>query len=329
MSKTKYVKLVARPDTWFKVGTEVYDYDAPYEDKKRITLDYWNQCLNEGGICVRGIRICELGYETNGCLNCKPGEERIDGEYCTCDEFDAETIMPDNPIVIGVGGFARSGKDTFVKISKQVLKEHGFSSIKLAFADELKEEIDPFLKENYGISAWTDDTEEKRIIRPFLVAHGCGKRQQTNGAYWVDKIDKLIENVHFNEDVIFISDCRFPNEVKWVHDKWNGWFVHLSKYSVLSGMQYDSFTGKETGVRTWEQFDEAPNEEEAENDPICEKLADYNLKLENAIEREKRLHGNIITPESLINNSYLVEEITKCLSTYPAFSSVLKSLVPQ
>jgi hypothetical protein len=26
------------------------------------------------------------------------------------------------------------------------------------------------------------------------------------------KLDK-IENIHFNEDVIFISDCRFPNEI--------------------------------------------------------------------------------------------------------------------
>jgi hypothetical protein len=91
----KYVKLTARPDTWFKEGTEVYDYDANYEDKKRVTLDYWNECMGEGGgigICVRGIRECELGYENDVPLNCKPGEERIDGEYCSCDEFDVEII---------------------------------------------------------------------------------------------------------------------------------------------------------------------------------------------------------------------------------------------
>lgn len=221
------------------------------------------------------------------------------------------------PVVIGVGGFARSGKDTFVKIAKKILKEHGYSSIKLAFADALKEEIDPFLKENYSISAWTDDTEEKKVIRPFLVAHGCGKRAQSAGKYWVDKIDQAIEGIHFSEDVIFISDCRFPNEVDWVHNKWGGWFVHLSKYSVLSGMQYDSFTGKETGVKEWKQLDEAPNEEEAKNDPICAKKADYCLEMENAIERELRLTGNKITVESLIDNTYLNGEIMKCLSKCP------------
>jgi len=89
----KYVKLIARPDTWFKEGTEVYDYDANYSDKKRITLDYWNTCLKESnGICVRGIRVCELKYEIDGSLGHKNGDEREDGEYCSCDEFDVEVI---------------------------------------------------------------------------------------------------------------------------------------------------------------------------------------------------------------------------------------------
>ncbi len=88
----KYVKLVARKDTWFKEGTEVYDYDENYEDKKHVTLQYWNECLLDGnGICVRGIRVCEDNpNETR--MGCKIGEERIDGEYCGCDEFDVTEI---------------------------------------------------------------------------------------------------------------------------------------------------------------------------------------------------------------------------------------------
>jgi len=79
----KYVKLVAKPDTWFKEGTEVYEYDSDYEQKKRITLDYWNDCVNSNalikGICVRGIHN-------------EDGEEMIDGEFCPLDEFDVEII---------------------------------------------------------------------------------------------------------------------------------------------------------------------------------------------------------------------------------------------
>jgi hypothetical protein len=96
--KLKFVKLIARSNTWFKEGTEVYDYDADYSDKKMVTLDYWDTCRKEGngicvrGICVRGIRVCELGYETDGSLGYKNGDEREDGEYCSCDEFDVEII---------------------------------------------------------------------------------------------------------------------------------------------------------------------------------------------------------------------------------------------
>lgn len=226
------------------------------------------------------------------------------------------------PIVIGVGGFARSGKDTFVKVAKQVLKDNGYSCIKLAFADALKEEIDPFLRQHYDISAWTDDTDEKKIIRPYLVAHGCGKRMFGDGRYWIDQIDQAIESIHFTTDVIFISDCRFENEVDWLHEKWGGWFVHLKKYSVKSGMQHDSFTGGEIGHKEWKQYDEAPNEEEAIQDPKCEAKADYKLELENVVERELRLTGNKISVNDLTYNTYLSGEIKICLSNHPAFSKL-------
>ena len=89
----KYVKLIAKPDTWFEAGTEVFDYDCDFFQKQRVTLDCWNACLKEGnGICVRGIRVCELGYETDGSLGYKVGDKRVDGEYCSCDEFDVEIV---------------------------------------------------------------------------------------------------------------------------------------------------------------------------------------------------------------------------------------------
>ena len=237
------------------------------------------------------------------------------------------TTNNEKPVVIGVGGFARSGKDTFVKVAKRVLKDNGYSSVKLAFADPLKEEIDPFLRQHYDISAWTDDTEEKKIIRPYLVAHGCGKRNISNGKYWVDQIDQAIETIHFNEDVIFISDCRFPNEVDWVHEKWGGWFVHLKKYSLVD--DYRVTWEKGLAVNTefikngCKSYDKAPNEEEAVQDPLCEAKSDYCLELENAIEKTLREKGIKITAEALVDDSYLINEITTCLSKCP-FLTILR-----
>jgi hypothetical protein len=53
----KYVKLIAKPDTWFKAGTEVFDDDC---FGKRYTLEAYNQWLKSGIILARGIRVCEL-----------------------------------------------------------------------------------------------------------------------------------------------------------------------------------------------------------------------------------------------------------------------------
>jgi hypothetical protein len=85
----KYVKLIAKPDTWFKAGTEVFNDD---EYGKRITLESYNAWLKSGSILARGIRVCEYDYEL--ALGYKLGEEREDGELCGIDEFDM-TIVDD------------------------------------------------------------------------------------------------------------------------------------------------------------------------------------------------------------------------------------------
>lgn len=245
--------------------------------------------------------------------------------------------------VIGVAGFARSGKDTFVTIARKILKENGYTSQQFSFARGLKEDLDPWLIEKYGISAWTTDAAEKALIRPFMVAHGCGKRIQTEGRYWIDKVDDMVtfskhgfshSGVDPLKHIYFISDVRFSNEEKWLHEKWNGWLVHLKKYTMVDDVDYtfdyESYPELD-GVEHPEDYepdgiieekvvrkvyDKAPNDEEEKNDPLVASKSDCRLELESVIEREKR-SGNIITPESIVDNSYLIEEITKCLVKCP------------
>ena len=87
----KYVKLIAKPNTFFKAGTEVFDYN---EFGKRITLESYNECLKSGTILVRGTRICQFSTELLIGSGYKMGEERIDGELCDINEFDM-TIVDD------------------------------------------------------------------------------------------------------------------------------------------------------------------------------------------------------------------------------------------
>lgn len=88
----KYVKLTAKHDTWFKEGTEVYDYYCkPPDQLQRVTLEEWEGCISFEGIkalCVIGRRTSKLKNE----LQIFGEGERWDGEYCGCDEFDVEIV---------------------------------------------------------------------------------------------------------------------------------------------------------------------------------------------------------------------------------------------
>ena len=93
------------------------------------------------------------------------------------------------PFIFGIAAFARSGKDTFAKILKNISKEkYGLDSEIISFANALKKALDPWLIEEFGISAFTQDEHEKKIIRPILVAWGEAKRQ-INPNYWISKVE--------------------------------------------------------------------------------------------------------------------------------------------
>lgn len=88
----KYVKLTAKPDTWFKEGTEVYSDDCnPPHQLQRVTLEEWESCVNFTGIkgiLVCGIRVSKYNYE----IKLFGKSERWDGEFCWIGEFDVEIV---------------------------------------------------------------------------------------------------------------------------------------------------------------------------------------------------------------------------------------------
>jgi hypothetical protein len=121
-----------------------------------------------------------------------------------------------NNIIIGVTGFARSGKDTFFQESSRLLSKA--KCHRYAFADALKEESDDFLKKHVGISAFTEEAEDKELIRPFLVTYGTHLRRKLDPSCWIKKVEQAIEDNHKSSrnNIIFITDVRFENEAQWV-----------------------------------------------------------------------------------------------------------------
>lgn len=135
--------------------------------------------------------------------------------------------------IIGLTGFARAGKDTFQIRSKLLLSgiDKNFVCHRYAFADALKDECDEFLIKNMGISAFSECTSEKNIIRPFLVTYGTHLRRKLDSECWIKKIRPLIDEIKpisGKLDFIFITDVRFKNEAEWVKST-GGYIINISR----------------------------------------------------------------------------------------------------
>ena len=181
--------------------------------------------------------------------------------------------------LIGVGGYARCGKNTFVEIAKNILTKNNYSVIELAFANKLKSEVQEMLrKSGFELDVLNLSAEEKERVRPLFVFWGCQRRYESEGGlYWVNEVDNQLQDIINDAQsggmttermIALVSDVRFPNEAKWVHEKWGGDVIHLKKWTyqeVRDGLG-DSITAK--------VYDSAPNEEEAKQDPLVEAVAD-------------------------------------------------------
>jgi len=127
--------------------------------------------------------------------------------------------------IIGICGFARSGKDSFANFLHSCFPQ---TIKKASLAYELKKDLDSFLISKIGISAFTEEPEQKEIIRPLLISWGTDViRNNFSKTYWIEKIDKkVVEN--FNSGFItVIPDVLFKNEIEWV--KQNGISIYIQR----------------------------------------------------------------------------------------------------
>ncbi len=85
----KYVKLIAKPDTWYKAGTEVFYDDSTINNPdvpiKRITKEDFEKRSKEwhSGVMV-GLHT-PTHYDE---VAVDGTEDRIDGELCFLEEFE-------------------------------------------------------------------------------------------------------------------------------------------------------------------------------------------------------------------------------------------------
>ena len=116
--------------------------------------------------------------------------------------------------LVGICGFARTGKNSFADF----IAESNSPVKTLSFAYALRKELEGFVEEKIGISTFTEDPEEKEIIRPLLVCWGTEViRKQIDPDYWIKKIEKSVEINRKRKITSIITDVRFQNEVEWIN----------------------------------------------------------------------------------------------------------------
>ena len=129
-------------------------------------------------------------------------------------------------MIIGLVSFARGGKDTLGRGFLDVLP----NGRRYAFADELKNRIDPFLTKEFGISAFTNNDEEKLLIRPMLVAYGAGIRKK-DPDFWVNHVmEQILAEDNFYSHHI-ITDVRYENEARIIQEA-GGKVIYLTREGI-------------------------------------------------------------------------------------------------
>lgn len=200
-----------------------------------------------------------------------------------------------NKKVIGIGGAARSGKDTFASILANSLQQAGKSVKRVAFADPLKSDIDDFLIKHLGISAFTPIPEEKTLIRPMLVWYGDVQRKRTNGRYWIDLAKKTIEETNY--DYYIVTDVRYDvydkDELYFLKNEVNGVLCHINKYVVNSNNE--------------KEFVQPPNEHEAVNNPKIKAASHHIVEWE---------HVECKMPEQLLFDPALTKHVEKFMNIW-------------
>ena len=114
-------------------------------------------------------------------------------------------------MIIGLSGYAQSGKD---EVSKILVEEFGFTRV--AFADKIRELLyemnpdfrDTLLQQAVDREGW-DEVKKDQSVRRMMQNLGVGARKLFGENFWVHQAMISMANAHSN---IVVTDVRFINE---------------------------------------------------------------------------------------------------------------------
>jgi hypothetical protein len=173
-------------------------------------------------------------------------------------------------LFLGIAGAATVGKDTYYRLLKQICSEEfGVNVIRFALADSLKNDLYSLILYKYGVDIFNCSTEDKNKVRHLLVSHARVMRQNTNGRYWIEKLQSEIEEYKKSEnfkpsDIFCVTDIRhfeyLKDEVVWIKEENKGVLIYVEKYFSDGSICNPA------------------NDDESRNDPALREHCDYLLR---------------------------------------------------
>jgi hypothetical protein len=118
----------------------------------------------------------------------------------------------------------RVGKDTFCRIVQELYPDK--KVVRIAFADELKDELDTILLIPNGLSRrMFEDESVKEIARPLLQGWGTIRREFCDKNYWVKRAFWKMTD---KDTIYIITDARYLNEIEYINSQ-GGHTVHIKR----------------------------------------------------------------------------------------------------
>ena len=185
--------------------------------------------------------------------------------------------------IIGIAGASRSGKDTLCRSLIRILKEkYNVEAERISIAGDLiKKNLRSIIMNSVGIDSFTENDQEKELIRPLLVEYGKLMRKGTEGRYFVENFEVA------KEKTLIIPDIRYAeydkDEIHWIRNEVNGYLIFLERENIKDANQTEEINNKKLKVLAnccicWGKL----NESDESDRKIID---DYSIKILNDIFR--------------------------------------------
>jgi ABC-type dipeptide/oligopeptide/nickel transport system ATPase component len=183
--------------------------------------------------------------------------------------------------IIGIAGASRSGKDTLCRSLIRILnKKYNIEAERRSIAGDLiKKNLRSIIMNSVGIDSFTENTEEKELIRPLLVEYGKLMRNNTKGRYFVENFEVV------KEKTLIIPDIRYAeylkDEIHWIRNEVNGYLIFLERENIKDANETEKINNKKLKILSnccihWGKLDE-------NNESDRKIIDDYSIKILNDI----------------------------------------------